>query len=224
MQLRYFITDGGKPVNLFQGIEERNIPNYFSWLNKPNEWKFINGRLEIIAPTASDFFIDEEGPSIRNSAPFFYTNVKGDFDLTTRVDVEMLEMFDSGCLMLMSDSDNWAKLCYENWFGEPSIVSVVTKTMSDDCVSLKLGNVKPYLKILRSRNCFGFHYSLNNVDWTIIRYFNMNVPEEIKVGVVAQCPVGKGCKVGFEFLEMDSRKIKSAKVVERRLSQSDKQG
>ena len=201
-------------MNLFQNIEKKNITENLRWLNEPNEWGFSKSRLEINAPASADFFNDAEGPSITNSAPYLYTMVKGDFDLTTRIDIKMVEMFDSGCLMVMSDLNNWAKLCYENWLREPSIVSVVTRTMSDDCPSLRIGIIKPYLKILRSGNCFGFFYSINSIDWTLIRFFSLEVPKEIKVGVVAQCPTGKGCKVGFEFLNIEIKEIKSAKFVE----------
>jgi hypothetical protein len=41
----------------------------------------------------------------------------------------------------------------------------------------------------------------------------MDVPEELKVGVVAQAPTGNGCKVSFEFLKIDIKDIKSAKFV-----------
>lgn len=200
-------------MNLFQGIKEKNIPNSLSWLNEPITWTFNDKGLKIDAPALSDFFNDAEGPNITNSAPYLFTKVKGDFDITTRIDIKMLEIFDSGCIMVMADLNNWAKLCYENWLNEPSIVSVVTRTTSDDCPSLRIGETRPYLKILRSGNCFGFHYSLNNIDWTLIRYFSMDVPEELKVGVVAQAPTGKGCKVSFEFLKIDIREIKSAKFV-----------
>lgn len=200
-------------MDLFKGMNGRRAPENLLWLNEPGEWSFTDNGLAINAPALSDYFNDAESSSISNSAPYLYTYIKGDFEVTTRVDIKMREMFDSGCLMIMSDLNNWAKFCYENWLNEPSIVSVVTRNMSDDCPSLRIGETKPYLKILRSGNCFGFHYSLNSKDWTLIRYFSMNVPEEIKVGVVAQSPTGNGCKVVFEFLNVDFKNIMSAKYV-----------
>jgi regulation of enolase protein 1 (concanavalin A-like superfamily) len=146
-------------MNLFKNIIGRNIEQKFSWINEPLNWIFKDNRLIIQAQASSDFFIDEEGPSFRHSAPFLYTYAKSDFELTTKVDVDMRYNYDSGCIMIMLDMKNWAKLCYEYWLNEPSIVSVVTKTISDDCLSLKIGKVKPYLKVLRSGNCFGFHQS-----------------------------------------------------------------
>lgn len=106
---------------------------------------------------------------------------------------------------------NKCKLCYDNWLFEPSIVSVVNNIYSDDCPSLRIGKVKPYLRAMRSGNCFGFHYSLDGKEWTIIRYFHMELPEEIKVGVVSQCPIGESCTIKYEFLNLENTKIASAK-------------
>lgn len=204
---------GGKCMNLFKGIEEKALTQNLNWLNQPSGWNINSKGLEIEAPGATEFFNDPENCKLNSSAPYLYTYVKGDFALTTRIDINMLAMFDAGCLMVMSDLNNWAKFCYENWLTGPSVVSVVTREMSDDCPAVKVGVQKPYLKILRSGNCFGFHYSLDGVAWNIIRFFSMDIPEEIKVGVVAQSPIGNGCIVNFEFLELELRKIESAKFV-----------
>lgn len=190
-------------MNLFQNADEKNMHNALTWMNEPEQWRFTDGILKIFAPKSSDFFSDEEGPSIRDTAPFLFTNVKGDFTLTTRVDVNMKYTYDSGCLMIMADSHHWAKLCYENWMDEPSIVSVVTKEYSDDCASYKIGMVNPYLRIKRAGNGVRFYYSLDGEQWTIIRYFNLRSKDQLKVGVVAQCPIGEGCNISFDFLELE---------------------
>ncbi len=199
-------------MNLFTGSSGRSLKNHLQWLNEPVEWRFNNG-IEIIAPPKTDFFNDPEGPSFVGTAPYLYAHVDGDFEMTARININMTQTFDAGCLMVMADSKNWAKLGYENWLNEPSIVSVVTRTVSDDCPSLRIGVVQPYLKILRSGNCFGFHYSLDEKNWTIIRFFSMDLPQKIKAGIVAQCPIGTGCKVRFELLDLITKKIPSAKFV-----------
>lgn len=198
-------------MNLIENFKGTELPEQLAWINEASGWTVENNQLVLQAPPQSDFFIDEEGPSVKTSAPYLYTLVKGDFAFTTRVEVDMNAMFDSACIMIMSDLEHWAKLCYENWINEPSIVSVVTNPVSDDCPSLRIGRVKPYLRVLRSGNCFGFHYSLNGTDWTVIRYFNMKLQEEIKVGVAAHSPVGEGSTSRFEFLNLENRRITSAK-------------
>lgn len=130
-----------------------------------------------------------------------------------RVDIRMLKWFDAGCLAVVADSANWAKLCYENWKTGPSIVSVVTRTASDDCPSHVIGETKPYLRILRSGRCFGFYYSTDGAAWTLVRHFSMDVPEKVKAGVLAQAPIAASCSIRFEFMRLEAKPIKSAKIL-----------
>ena len=200
-------------MNLFTGLDGKQLGNGLSWINEPQDWSFGAGGLSVLAERNTDFFIDEEGPSIRRSAHFLYTNAVGDFELTARLSVDMHYPFDSGCLMLMDSESKWAKVCFENWMNKPSIVSVVTDGYSDDCPSYPVDEKTVYLKILRAGNCFGFHYSLYGTAWTIVRYFNLKVAAQIKAGIAAQAPVGESCRIGFSLLDVETRKIASAKNV-----------
>ena len=53
---------------------------------------------------SADFFEDPAGVNVRSSAPFLYCDAQGDFSLTARVDVDMLDAYDSGCVMVMVPS------------------------------------------------------------------------------------------------------------------------
>ena len=68
-------------MNIFQKMQGKNAPDGFAWLNEPKEWGFGPEGLEMMAPAASDFFHDPEGPR-KSSAPFLYTKIKGDFIIT----------------------------------------------------------------------------------------------------------------------------------------------
>ncbi|WP_239617986.1 DUF1349 domain-containing protein [Cohnella mopanensis] len=190
-------------MNLFDNCHEKLLSSELNWLNEPNNWGFdANQSLAISAPANADFFIDPSGETIKSSAPFLYTIVPGDFTLTTRVGVDMKHQYDSGCLMVMSDDQHWAKLCYEFFGNKRSILSVVTNNTSDDCISGKVDSLKPYLRIARAGNCFAFHYSLDGEQWELVRYFGMDCTAELKVGIVAQSPIGEGCLVQFDYLHL----------------------
>ncbi|MCZ8519569.1 MULTISPECIES: DUF1349 domain-containing protein [Paenibacillus] len=183
-----------------------------SWTNKPEQWNFTEGGgLMIEAPPAADFFQDPAGKHIVSSAPFFHLPVDESFELTTRLRVEMRTIYDSGCLMLMSDDRNWAKLCFEYNGQYPTIVSVVTRDgSSDDCNSERVTAENPYLRITKSQDCISFFYSPDGGDWKLIRYFGMTFPSAVVAGVVAQSPKGEGCRVHYDELflsrpEADSR-------------------
>ncbi|OXM85599.1 DUF1349 domain-containing protein [Paenibacillus rigui] len=192
-------------MNLFDRCSGNSLSAELSWIHEPNRWTFDEDKgLLVSAPENADYFIDPAGTQVKASAPFLFTKVQGDFNISTRVHVEMKHQYDSGCLMIMSDSQNWAKLCYEFFEGRKSILSVVTKNTSDDCIGGDLDIVNPFLRIARSGNSFAFHYSLDGLRWHLIRYFGMECGAELKVGVVAQSPIGEGCQVSFEHLRLSN--------------------
>ncbi|MDF2614498.1 MAG: hypothetical protein K0S71_2284 [Clostridia bacterium] len=201
-------------MNILSNGYNKTIPQEFAWINEPLDYSFDEDRLTVNTPPASDFFRDPAGKVIKDTAPYLYAVIEGDFVLTAKVDVEMIAEYDSGCLMVMQDEMHWAKVCYEYIKGIPTIVSVVTKDTSDDCISSKVGSSKPYLKIQRAGNCFGFHYSLDGMTWEMVRYFKMNAAGAIKAGVVSQSPIGQGCRVVFEQLELEKRRVEDVRLVD----------
>ena len=106
----------------------------FQWLNKGNITT-ENGKIEIYAPAQSDFFcnngaVSEEGitPETLCNAPFYFTEIEGDFVLKVKVSHDFKDTYDSASLMVMEDANNWAKSCFEKTdFGTHAAVSVVTK-------------------------------------------------------------------------------------------------
>lgn len=175
-----------------------------SWSNEPANWSYTDqGGLQVEAPAKADYYQDPAGKHIVSSAPFLHVTAGSSFELTTRLTVEMKDKYDSGCLMLMADDRNWAKLCFEYNGRYPTIVSVVTiDGISDDCNSERVHVEKPYLRIVRQGNCMTFFYSADGEAWEQIRYFGMKLPDECLAGVVAQSPQGTGCLVHYEFLTL----------------------
>lgn len=186
--------------NLFQpGVREK-----LKWLNEPEHWNFsANEDLIIDAPSKADFFNDPAGKHIIHSAPYLHLHVDSTFQLTTQLQVDMRHLYDSGCLMLMVDEDNWAKLCFEFNGKYPAIVSVVTqKGFSDDCNSEQVTVHNPYLRMTKIGKLISFYYSTDGIDWRLIRYFGMEISADFTAGVVAQSPMGAGCRVQFQSLTL----------------------
>ncbi|NBD27628.1 DUF1349 domain-containing protein [Paenibacillus glycinis] len=175
-----------------------------TWTNEPERWTYADdGGLLMQAPPKADYYQDPAGKHIAGSAPFLRLPAGDSFALATRVSAEMKHRYDSGCLMVLADDRNWAKLCFEHNGRYPTIVSVVTKDgSSDDCNSERVDVEKPYLRVTRAAACISFHYSTNGEDWELIRYFGMRLPAECQAGVVAQSPQGTGCAVAFDFLTL----------------------
>ena len=90
----------------------------FKWLNEGEIVKKDN-RIEIKAPAQTDFFcgsIDEceEGilPESLCNAPYYYTEIEGDFILKVKVSHDFKDTYDSASVMVMKDMNCWAKCCF----------------------------------------------------------------------------------------------------------------
>ncbi|TKH41395.1 DUF1349 domain-containing protein [Paenibacillus terrae] len=186
--------------NLFQP----NVRGKLRWMNEPEHWEYTEeDRLIIDAPAKVDFFKDPGGKHVAHSAPFLHLQVDSSFQLTTQLQVDMRHLYDSGCLMLMSDEDNWAKLCYEFNGNDATIVSVVTKNgSSDDCNSERVVVDNPHLRITKIGKIISFYYSPDGEDWKLVRYFGMEITDPFIAGALAQSPMGSGCRVNFKYLNL----------------------
>lgn len=178
--------------------------NDLSWLNEPTEWAFTSeAGVTIMAPASADFFCDPAAVHIRHSAPFLYKKGQEDFQLTTRTSVDMVAQYDSSCLMVRLDAENWAKLCFEFDGNHASIVSVVTKNgLSDDCNHRVIEASEISLRMTKVGNVISLFFSQDEVDWKLARYFGFELPNPFQVGIVAQSPVGSGTQARFAYLDL----------------------
>jgi regulation of enolase protein 1 (concanavalin A-like superfamily) len=195
--------------------------NNFKWIN---ESKLINegNRLIIEAPGESDFFcnngaIAQEGitPESLTNAPFFYTEVNGDFVMSVQVSHDFHDTYDSATIMVMKDYDVWAKACFEKTdFNTHAVVSVVTNHTSDDANGCNIDGNTVWLKVARVGSSFSFHYSLDGKKFFMTRFFNLPVEKAIKAGLVAQAPTGKGGKRYFENFSLEKKTVKNIRYGE----------
>ncbi len=189
----------------------------FEWLNE-TDYEVQGDNLVITAPPMSDFFCgedfqDENSPATLCNAPFFYTDVKGDFVLRAKVSLEFKDVYDSATLMVMQDEKTWAKLCFEKTdFGTTAVVSVVTKGSSDDANGNNLTVSEVWLQIAKSSNGYAFHYSLDGVKFDMVRFFCLPNTESIKVGFVAQAPTGQGGKRYFKEISLKEVTVKNLRA------------
>ena len=189
----------------------------FHWLNK-SELKTDGNVISIYAPEASDFFcnngaVSEEGitPDSLCNAPFYYTDVTGDFVLDVKVSHDFKDTYDSASIMVMEDNDNWAKSCFEKTdFDTHAAVSVVTKNgASDDANGCNITGNTVWLRICRVNNSYSFLYSENGINYYMTRFFNLSGKETVKVGLLAQAPQGKGGIRIYENLSIVPKTVKN---------------
>ena len=189
----------------------------FQWMNQ-SEIRKEGARIEIMATPKSDFFcnsgsVNEEGitPESLSNAPYYFTEVEGDFVLRVKVSHAFRDIYDSASVMVMVDLQNWAKACFEQTdFGTHAAVSVVTKRgESDDANGCNLEGNTAWLKVCRVNNTFSFHYSTDGEHFYMMRFFSLPVEKKVKVGLLAQAPTGNGGVRVYEDLTLENKTVKN---------------
>lgn len=191
----------------------------FKWLNE-SKVTITGDRIEMLASPRSDFFCSsesagEEGitPESLCNAPYYYTEIKGDFVLKVKASHNFVSTYDAAVVMIMKDMNCWAKLCFEKTdFDTRAVVSVVTNGESDDANGCNIEGTAVWLQAVRMGNAFAFHYSLDGEHFYMTRYFHLPVGNTVKVGLVAQSPQGKGGIRIFENLTIEHKTVKNIRA------------
>lgn len=192
----------------------------FRWLKEEAEIIIEEDKIIITAPPQCDFFNgatenNEEGflPDALSNAPFYYTEIDGDFVMRAKVSHDFNDVYDSASLMIMKDLTCWAKACYEHTdFNTHAVVSVVTNGVSDDCNGCNLEGNSAWLQICRVGKDFAFHYSIDGENFYMMRQFHLPVDSTIKVGLLAQAPRGNGGKRIYEHLSIVKETVKNIRA------------
>jgi regulation of enolase protein 1 (concanavalin A-like superfamily) len=177
-----------------------SVPEILTWKNQPAEsTSDTQGQLSITTGAQTDWFRDPAGKHVKDDAPIaLFVPTDSTFCLQAKVTVEFAATYDAGTLFVYVHDALWAKLCFEySPQGQPMVVSVVTRTVSDDCNSVSIGDHSVYLRIYRQSDVLAFHYSLNGHYWHFVRFFSLGIVEQLRVGFSTQSPMGQGCQAVF---------------------------
>ena len=174
------------------------------------DYEILEDGIKAFATPGSNLFVDPySGESVVN-APFFYEEVTGDFVLRARVSHDFVSTYDACVLLAFEDEQLWAKACFEYTdYDTHSVVSVMTNGRSDDANSVDVDGNEVWLQLARRGNVFGIHYSTDGKEYRMARLANLPMGETIKVGLVAQSPMGEGGDRYFRDVELKKISLKN---------------
>jgi len=110
--------------------------------------------------------------------------------------------------MLWADEHHWAKLSFEfSPDQQPTLVTVVTRGLSDDCNSVSITGDTVYLQIARTGSTYVFYYGTDGKSWQILRTFSLETKGPVSMGFEAQSPAGTGSTAVFSEINYSPRKI-----------------
>ncbi len=180
-------------------------------------WKWLNestvtekdGALDIYAPAKTDWFNNpiphngKKADPVAN-APFYYTEVEGDFSFSVKVTPHHAANYDACAIMAIEDENLWTKVAFEKSdFGTCAAVCVVTNVVSDDANGCDIDQESVWLKLCRVGDIFSAHYSLDGETYHMVRLFHLPAKRTIKVGVEAQSPSGDGGNRSYSELKLE---------------------
>ena len=176
------------------------LPAELRWHIPPVDWRFDPATgLSITAGPKTDLFNDPAGTVVIDNAPCaLMTPPDLNFVLSAKVSVGFASTYDAGALQIRVSEDRWAKLCFEySPQGQPMVVSVVNRGVSDDCNSVVIDGHEVYLRVARTPRTLAFHYSTDGRFWHFVRYFSLGLTDVLQAGFSAQSPTGPGCRAVF---------------------------
>ena len=186
-----------------------------------SNWKWLNessiimegGEVAISAPGHTDWFnnpVPENGVLSQPvaNAPFFYTEVTGDFVFRAKVRPNFRTVYDACALMVIQDERLWTKAAFEaSDFGTTAAACVVTNGISDDANGCNIEQDEVWLQIVRKGDVFCTHYSLDGETFYMVRLFHLPVEQTVKVGIEAQSPAGDGGLRFYSDISLENRTV-----------------
>jgi hypothetical protein len=197
----------------------RNLPGLPFTLSPSDAeaWTIAEAPDTVTAAAAphSDIFIDPgtgnqlNAESMLNAATLLGVPPDGDFQFSARVTVAFASTYDAGVLLLWFDDRHWGKLCFEySPDGEPMIVSVVTRGVSDDANAFVVSGATVWLRVCRIDHAYAYHASMDGKTWRMVRFFTIGgFSTPAAIGLEAQSPTGDGCVVTFDEIRFTGERL-----------------
>ncbi|RUX08449.1 DUF1349 domain-containing protein [Mesorhizobium sp. M8A.F.Ca.ET.059.01.1.1] len=132
------------------------------------------------------------------------------FALSAKVSVEFASAYDGGALFIECDGDNWAKIAFEfSAARKPTIVSVVTRTTSDDSDGPAFPGDHAWLRVYSDGEAIALHFSTDGKYWNFLRWFTLPgiAKRPIRIGMGVQSPTGEGTTAVFSDIKLSVGKI-----------------
>ena len=189
----------------------------WKWLNE-SKAVYENEEVAIQAPARTDWFnnpIPENGvyaAPVAN-APFFYTEVTGDFVFRAKVRPNFKTVYDACALMVIQNEKLWTKAAFEKSdFGTTAAVCVVTDEISDDANGCDIAADTVWLQIVRVGDVFCTHYSPDGEEFHMVRLFHLPVKKTVKVGLEAQSPAGNGGVRFYSDVTLEHKTVRNLRA------------
>ncbi len=165
------------------------------------------GTVTLRSGKLTDWFFTPAGKTRSANVPRLVREVREPvFSLSARVSVDFASAYDAGAIFIEADDENWAKIAFEySAERKPTIVSVVTRSTSDDSDGPNFSGQAVYLRVYCDGESIALHFSEDGKLWKFLRWFTIPGLEKrpVRVGLGAQSPTGKGVLATFSDIRLN---------------------
>jgi regulation of enolase protein 1 (concanavalin A-like superfamily) len=124
--------------------------------------------------------------------------------VSCHVAADLRETFDAAGLLVHYDDEHWVKLALElSPAGEPTVVTVRTATVSDDCNHRVAAGGGCWFRASVDERSVAFHVSEDGATWQLVRYCAPPLAVAPAVGLLVQSPTGAGTSGSFDTLVVE---------------------
>jgi uncharacterized protein len=197
-------------IILDERFDQPALDPQLRWLNPPPTWRGDPSlpALVVQPAAATDFWQQTHYGFRADNGHFLFTEVAGDFAITTRVRFHPLHQYDQAGLMIRSGPLCWIKASVEHEpHGPARLGAVVTNRGFSDwslqdfpCEAREI-----CLRIRKEATNFIIEYSAHNTaDWKLMRiaHLDANNIASVSCGLYACSPKGEGFRADFYSLNI----------------------
>jgi len=174
------------------------IPYEFQLDERTGEIELGSNQILINAPKGTDIFTDATGKVHADNAPRLLFEPTGDFDLSGHIKINLDAPYDGAGFSIYGDKNHWAKLIFERFKdGRIGVASTVVNHTGDDAYHGFFEPTEIYLKLIRRGHAYGLSTSPDGEVWSYKRSFSLDLKAPVKVGFLAQSPIGENSSAIF---------------------------
>lgn len=173
------------------------------WYNEPPVWTANDDTITVQTAPETDFWRITHSGFIGDNGHFYHQQVTGDFQVEVKISGQYNSLYDQAGLMVRVDEATWLKTGIEYIDGRQYASAVVTREFSDwSVVALPQAPASLWLRLKRQGITIEIFYSLDGIEYQLLRQAYLTSLESVGVGIMAASPIGHGFHATFEGLAL----------------------
>ena len=194
---------------LYEPFDNPTFDPRLAWYNPPHACQTGHSCLQVEPGAKTDYWQQPQHNISSDSGPFLFTEMTGNFILTTHVHMHPANQYDQAGLLVRLSPDFWLKTSLEFEVGIPSkLGSVITHHGYSDWATQDYSGMRWELdfRIRREGDDYTVDCSQDGSTWSQIRFSHLARPGAgpVQCGLYACSPIAIGFLAEFDFLKIET--------------------